>query len=531
MQKQQPPTRSSLPSLAPVLPSFVLKPHAAWILAGAVGLVLLTVNLHFHTIGDYLVETDFYWSYAPEAQKILAGELPIEDFRGPGYPIALAAFGLATSDLFRAGVVIATLSAAIVIFFVFSLMQRLFRPDVAFVVVLFVALNTTFVQYSYTVGTDMMFCALVSASVFFLLNDTERRWRSVLLSALFSGLAYLTRYNGIYVVGAVPVVLLLVNPFQLSWGERLKTCALYLTVFFLVITPWGLYCVQERGSFFYNKNYLNIAYEMFGKDRIGWEQFWSVESQRYTSLTQVVFTDLNLFLKTILMNIVTHAGGDLLKLVGPYTGLFSVIGVVALLKRRTDKRVVSYFVLAGGFFVVLLFVFYGERFSLFLLPAYITLALIGLGEQRIASLNLFGRVRLVKVVVTALLVWTATDSLAFNRKNIDSGPKEVLSIAEAFQKSGEQPPPGAVIVTRKPHIAYYLKMRMELFPLVSSFDELKYEVRRVNGSYLYFSYVEALLRPQFQALLDQRNSFAWLKPVAYTNYPPAVLFRVDLQND
>lgn len=530
MQKQRQAAGSSS-SLAPVLPSFVHKPHAGWVLAGTVGLILLAVNLQLHTIGDYLDETDFYWSYAPEAQRILSGKPPIDDFRGPGYPAVLAVVSLLVPDSFRAGIIISTLSAAVVLALVFSLFQRLFRTDLAFVATLLVALNTKFIQYSYTVGTDMMFNALVSASVFFLLKSAERRWLSIGLSALFAGLAYLTRYNGMFVLGAVPVVLLLTNPFQLAWKERLKTCAVYLAVFFLVIAPWGLYCLQERGSFFYNKNYLNIAYEMFAKDRISWDQFWSIESKRYTSLIHVITEDINQFLKTVMMNVVTHGGGDLIRLVGAYTGIFSLVGIVTLFRKGNDRRVVSYFLLAAGFFAVLLLVFYGERFSLFLLPAYVALALRALSHPRVAQLKVLGRLSVAKVVVVVLLIWTAVDSWQFNAKNIDSGPKEVLRIAEAFHKLDEKPPPDAVVVTRKPHIAHYLKMRMELFPLVSSFDELKAEVRRVNGSYLFFSYVEANLRPQFRSLLDLRNPLPWLQPIAYTSYPPAVLFRVHMTDE
>jgi hypothetical protein len=525
MREQQQAVGSSS-SLVPVFPSFLNKPHAGWILAGVVGLVLLAVNLHFHVIGDYHVETDFYWSYAPEAQRILSGKPPVDEFRGPGYPAVLALVNLLVSDIFRAGIVVATVSAAVVLALVFTLFQRLFRKDVALAATLLVAFNTTFIQYSYTVGTDMVFNAFVMASVYFLLRDAERKWSSVVLSALFAGLAYLTRYNGIFVLGAVPIVLLLANPFHLDRKERLKTCAVYLAVFFLVIAPWGVYSLQERGSFFYNKNYLNIAYEMFAEGRMSWDEFWFSESKRYTSLIQVITTDVGQFLKTLMTNILEHGVADLTKLVGPYTGIFSLVGVLTLFRKNNDPRVVSYFLLAAGFFAILLLVFYGERFSLFLLPAYVALALKALRHPRVAHRKLFGRVPVANTVVVVLLVWTAVDSWRFNAQNINSGPKEILSIAEAFHRLNGNPPPDAVVVARKPHIAHYLGMRMELFPLVSTFDELKAEVRRVNGSYLFYSSVEAKLRPQFLQLFDLQHPLPWLQPIAYTSYPPAVLFRV-----
>ncbi|HEY4611965.1 MAG TPA: glycosyltransferase family 39 protein [Bacteroidota bacterium] len=524
-QHKQPTSQSSF-SFSVVAPSFAGNPNAALIVAGIFGVVMLVINLSYHVIGDYNVETDFYWSYVHEARKMMAGEFPIEDFRGPAYPVLLGGTSILIGDYFKAGVILSTLSAALTLFFVYRLLEKLFRPDTAFIGALLVAVNTTFIQYSYTAGTDMMFNALVCATVFFLLKDEQRIWKSIILSAVAAGVAYLTRYNGIFIVVAVPVVLVWVNPYRLSMKERIATSAVYLGVFALVISPWGYYCLQERGSFFYNKNYLNIAYEMFAKGRMSWDQFWVVESQRYTSLAQVVFSDVGAFIKTVLYNIVSHAGNDLGKLVGWYTGVFSIIGAAMFFSVSYEKRVVSYFVLALGFFAVLLLVFHGERFSLFLLPAYVALALMGLSHPKLARWRVFGRMHAPQVIVAVLFLWTAGASFVYNSKNIDIGPKEVLELADALKRSGVLPPPGAVIVTRKPHVAYYLGMEMKLFPLVESFDSLKAEVYRANASYLYFSTPEAILRRQFESLLNPVSPVPWLETVAYVNYPPSVLFKV-----
>lgn len=510
----------------PLLQRFAERPHAGWILASAYALLMLTINLSYHRVGDYNTETDFFWSYIPQAQHLLKGQITIEDFHGPLYPIVLAGISLVTQDLFHAGVVISTVFAAVSLFFAFQLLRRWLRAEIAFLAVLFMGVNTAFVQYSYSAGTDMLFNALVLAGTFFFLKYDERRWSSLFIAAFLFALGYLTRYNGLFVVVAVPAVVLAVNLSGLSWRDRLITSAVFVAAFLAFITPWGIYCLREKGSFFYNKNYLNIAYEMFARDRIVWDQFWSVEAQRYTSLSQVIFLNVEAFVKNILNNALTHGADDIGKLVGWPVGVCSVLGLVALFRQHSDKRENSFLLLAAGFYGVLLLVFYSERFSLYLLPAYLALAFKALTHERLARFKFSGRLTVVRVVIAGLLVWSIVASYSYNSMNIDSGPEEILSIADVVRKSGEQVPPGSIVVTRKPHIAYYLNMQMMLFPLVRSYDELEREVRKAKASYLYFSYVEAQFRPEFKNLLDLGNAPPWLKPIAVSNFPPAVLYKI-----
>jgi hypothetical protein len=79
------------------------------------GVGMLIVNMIFHTVGDYGVETDFFWSYVPQAEKFLRGTIMVEDFHGPLYPAILGIVRLIIGDFFQAGVIIATLSAAFVL--------------------------------------------------------------------------------------------------------------------------------------------------------------------------------------------------------------------------------------------------------------------------------------------------------------------------------------------------------------------------------------------------------------------------------
>lgn len=80
--------------------------HTPWIIALIYVIVTGTIGLYFNRIGDYEVETDFYPTYVPNAQEIRSGNLIIDEFKGPGYPLLLAAGKVVLGDFFGEGVII-----------------------------------------------------------------------------------------------------------------------------------------------------------------------------------------------------------------------------------------------------------------------------------------------------------------------------------------------------------------------------------------------------------------------------------------
>jgi len=512
---------------APVVSRLVLHPRLALWMAGLYGAILISAALAYHTVGDYGIETDFFWTFVPVAEALLRGSLLIEEFRGPAYPALLAVSSLIFGDFFRTGVILAVLTSSVSVFLVHRLLTRFVGPERALWGTLLIAVNPVFVQYSYSAGTDMMFFALVAASAWFLFGR-ERTPTGLALSAFLAGLGYLTRYNGIFAAVAAPLALLLANPDQEPLKRRGLKAAGYLAVFFLTILPWGLYCLSEKGAFFFNKNYLNIAYEMFAKGRVGWDEYWSQASLQYTSLGQVVLADPALFMATVAGNVVDHLLNDMSSLLGWHTGIFTVAGILLLYWQRVPRAVAGFLVYSLVFFGILLLVFYGERFSMFLLVAYTILALHALSWEKLQSVKPGGRISLPVLVVLVLVGWTFVQSFQFNRQNIDSGPREVLVIAEWFKNNvPHQREDG--LITRKPHAAYYLGLEMMGFPYVETMDQLLNEARKLKARFLYFSLIEAAMRPQFRFLLDPRQAPPGLRPVVYTTTPPAVLYEIDTE--
>ncbi len=509
-------------SLFPFFSSQLQHPYAGAVIAAVYLAVILYIGLTYHVVGDYNVETDFFQSYVPMAKDILRGVWTIEEFRGPGYPAVLAFFGLFIGNFFTAGIVASSVAASLTLFFTFEILKKLFRADLALVVVLLTGLNTTFVQYAYTAGTDMTFNCFTAAAVYFLMKNERMSVLNLLFAALAAAFAYLTRYNGIFVLVAVPAVIIGFNIFDLTMKKRVIASGIFLAGFLLFISPWGIYCFSEKGSFFYNKNYLNIAYEMFAKGRVGWDQYWNVESTKYHSLTQVIFADPGLFVSTVAGNLFEHAKNDLTQLIGWWTGGFVVIGLLGLWKVRPNRRQAAYFTFGALMFSVLLLVFYGERFSMFLIPVYASFAMAVLTWEQWRTVPFYNGT----VVAAVLIGWTFVNSYDFNKTNIDSGPKEIKVIADWFNANVKDQDEKKIIVCRKPHIAFYTGKTMKYFPYVTTMDALEQEVKKLNATYFFYGIFEANMRPEFRQLLDPRSAPQWLEPITYTVNPPSVLYRV-----
>jgi hypothetical protein len=522
--KADQPSRSAL---FPYLNRLLAHPRLGLFLAAAYGAVMLVIGLTSHTVGDYNVETDFFWNYVPEAKLILRGVVTIDGFRGPGYPILLALVSLVVRNYFIAGIIISTAAAALTLGLTYTLLRKLIGGDKAFFVALAVAVNGTFIVYTYTAGTDMAFTAVMTASAYFFMRGEERRYRDLIFAGLLAGAAYLMRYNGIVAVGVFAVGILLFNIYRLSWKDRMISAGVLVGAFIVTILPYGLYCLVQKGSFFFTENYLNIAREMY-RDRYTHDQFWMTEVKRFTSTAQVIFGDPELFLKMVIRNVYEHFNGDMLKLTGQQWIVFVLPGVLLVWRERANRRLMTYLLLALGLFGILLLLLQQERYSLFLLPAYLTLSVLTLTWKGFLDWRFWNRVHIGGVLALGLLVWTLQSAIQFNRDNIDSGPKEIPAMAESFHRVYGDAERGKIVVSRKPHAAYYFDMEMFTFPMVNTFEELRTEVKKAGASYLFFGSMEAGLRPQFRQLLDPSQAPPWLVPVTLNYSPPAVMYRVDL---
>jgi len=473
-------------------------------------------------------KTDFFWSYVPAAKSFLNGILQIDPFRGPIYAIILGLVNLIISDYFYSGIIIGIISAAIVIFLTFELLKRIFSPTVSFFVSLILAVNPIFVQYTYSAGTDMVFIALATATLFFFFKDKQLNYINLVVAAMLGGLSYLTRYNGLFLLGFV-FIILFVNYWDIPWIKRIRSSVLYLVTFLLTITPWGIYCLNEKGSFFYNQNYKNLAYELYGKGIIAWDQFWFKESSSFTSLFDVIGRDPFLFISTTIGNISEHLILDMERLMGWYVGGFTIFGLIFLFFlnpiRNWKYRETGYYLSNIFFFALLLLVFYSERFSIFLIPFFAVVAINPFFTERFKSIKKIPAAT-GYIIAVVLIGITFANSVSFNSTRIDSGPKELLILKKWYNNNIPISERGLKLAARKPHAAYYLDMEFYLLPMAENYEEFIQKLKQNNVDFLYFSPIEASMRRELQVLINPNSNHPGLEVVVYFNKPPSVLYTV-----
>jgi hypothetical protein len=349
----------------------------------------------------------------------------------------------------------------------------------------------------------------------------------LIAAGVLSAVAYLTRYDGVFVVSGVFLGVLLIDAARLEKG-RVISCGLLLAAFAVTITPWGLHCLQEKGQFLYHTNYRDIAYALYGEGAVSWNVFWEARAGDFRSFLDVFLEGPVLFVKAIVSNFHGHFLNDIRDLLGWHTGILVLPGIIITVLRRPKPTRAVYLLLNALLFGVLLTVFYNPRFSLFLVPAYCVLALQTLDwigavfSQRRRLMSW-----LIPAAATSLVVWTAVEGYQFNRCNISKGPTEILIIAEWFERNVPAEYRGEVIVSRTPQIAYYMDLEFEWMPDVKTYDELVAELRTMKADYLYFSYLEARWRPELAFLLNAEQKYPGIMPILFMKNPSAVLYRVE----
>jgi hypothetical protein len=528
-KKEKSQTTLSKKSTSWSLEKYITYKHTGLIIAAIYFVVVGLISFIFHTVGDYGIETDFFWGYVPSAKKFLSGEIPMDAFRGPLYPMVLAIFGFILGDFFHAGIFIAVLSASVLIFVTFELLKKIFSTVISFFVTVLLVVNPVFIQYTYSAGTDMFFNALAALTLYFFFKNNELSYKNLILAAIFGGLSYLTRYNGIFLASFV-FVILFVNSWNISWVQRIKASIIFAAFFLITFSPWGFYCLSEKGSFFYNENYKNIAYEVYGKGKISWDDFWFSESSKITSLTEVIFKDTGLFVSTVAGNTVDHFINDMERLIGWHLGVFVILGLVLIIFSNPFKKwktlETGYYLVNLFFFALLLVVFYSERFSLFLIPFYAVLAVQPFFSEKF-KFKKFIPVKFSYLLMVGIIAFTFAKSYSFNSRNINSGPTELLTLRDWYEENVSPEMKGKTVAARKAHVAYYLDMDFKLLPMADSYEELISKLKESKVDYLYFGIAEAGLRREFQFLIDPKGNHPGLEVVVYFKDPPSVLYRVE----
>ena len=497
---------------------------ATWALIAAAALTLAWIAFRLHVVGDYSTESDFYGGYAAGARSIQRGHLDPARYPvvGPGYEACLALVGFAVRDLFAAARLISVASALGTLVLWRAILGRRAGAEAAFWTVAFLAANAVFVRYGYSSSTDMLAIVLQAAALHAVLVSDGKL--APLRSGVWAALATLTRYNSVFLVPAAIACYAGLAPAPAM--SRRRAVVLHLGGFALVAAPWLVFSLASGhvpGASLFER--YGSFYRISDSSRNVQDQAAALAESLATarSLGRVITHDPGAFVLELLGHVPDHLRRDATELLGLPVALLGLAGLLLARLDGTWRRLLPVWTGGALLFATLVPVFYSDRYSMALAPTYLTLAAAALASRCFALRVRPGGFHLKWLVGLIPLVLSVEYAVATQRTVLGNQPIEVLEDGRALARAAE---PGARVMSRKPHIAYYSGCSPMPFPRLGTLAELGDYCRRKDVRFLYYSWYEARMRSEFAYLFDTTAVVPGLSVLHRSEHNPSVLFRV-----
>ncbi|NQU06083.1 MAG: glycosyltransferase family 39 protein [Calditrichaeota bacterium] len=470
-------------------------------------------SFKYHPIGDWGVESDFYWDQAPAAEELLQGKLNVEHYRfkGPGYPLLLTPFIAVLKDSFLAARILALTSTVVCLLLTFLLFRKYFNPLWGTWAVLALVTNCTFARYSFRAGTDMPFFML--CLIFYLVIVSNFRGKALIIG-LLSGFACLIRYNGIslVIVGLIWAAYFEKGIDKKEYFRKLISTGLGLLA---VILPWCNFLYSQTGDPFCNLNFQNIAYELSRDSVATWDQFWySDSSMRASSLMDVIQVHGWGIFVMIGRNLVKHFLLDMTNLLCFVVGLSVIFGIILYIFKKTISCRIHWLIGTGiAIYCIISLVYYSERFSMPLLPIYLIFSCLfftsPLVTKYLSRINI--RFNVIYLFALVLILLGAPSRMNYLVTEMKIVPTEILDVAknETFNSL-----PHGKMTARKPHAPYLLGHKFVVLPIFKNINLLADWLEENNIDYLFLSRREASLRPELSGLLRYPYGHPRIEPIA-----------------
>ena len=497
-----------------------LETRVALAVAAIAAAIFLVLALGPHRIGDYFAETDFYGDYAKGARLIQHGRLIATRYGviGPVYELTLALVGFVVRDLFTAAKLISVAGAAASLILWFRLLARRADTRVALAAVLFIATNGYFGRYAHSATTDTLANGLQAGALCLLLGS--RAPRAALAAGAVAALAFLTRYNAVYLFPAGVVAIL---AGATLYPARHAALLRFVAGFLALVVPWVLYSLTHGAAFSFQLHH-NIAYEVFAHARgITWDEYERTLQPQFHNLWQVIARDPRAVAARMAYNVFDHLRRDALQLLGAPVALVAALGLPLGALDGALRRLWPLWLAGALLFLTLVPAFYSERYSLSLLPFDATLAALAVASSRLA-LAVGARQLWLKPALALLPLALATrQSVRGEVRFFDQLPTEVLPCADTLRAEKRT---GDRVIARKPHLASIAGVEPVSFPFTKTLPELADYARDHGSRWLFISWPEVESRPEYWYLLDTAAVVPGLRARAVTRPHPAVLYEI-----
>jgi len=488
-------------TIQPTSPARVLSWHAGTIALAICALYVLALAypVHLHVVGTF---SDFYRWYAPDADRISAGQFPQNTYNPPGYPVLLSLTSRLSGDHFASGKWISLLAAGLAGVMAFHLHRRLFGAGPALLAVPIILSAPTLTTYAVSAMTDVPFLCVCLAALLAITSERRGGWPSVILSGVLCGVAYLMRYNGGFLL--VPGLV------AAGWGEgpravRAKQAAVYLGSFLLAVAPWGWLHYTHHGSPLYSTNYQDVAREHIAPGA----------GPELTSLGDVVLSDPGRFA----WSYARHVGPTLVNSFGASVvllpvGPLALLGIALCLARHRRRPVLLVLLAALAFLLLMSLTHWEKRYFLFLLACYGGFAAFAIFQIAQATGRVLRSPMAARVIVAALalviLIPSTERSWRAVRTTLERQPIELLPAARFLDTVAA---PGATVMAVRAQIAYLSRRPWRETPDAGSVDELKTILRAGPPDYLVYDARWGRFRKRLAALAKPDGSIPWLQPI------------------
>lgn len=490
----------------------------------SVVLIIALIIGHFHQVGTFGVETDFYGVYAVQAENIMAGRLYTYQHNPPGYCLLLATVSYLTGNTFVAGKVISAFATAIFGWISYLLIKALFNSSIALATTIFLLLFL--IPYSFVAATDVVGALAIIIPLWIFLRDRVLTFNSCFLSGVFAGIAYLIRANAIFVGVGIGFCLLFFNLDRKSLPKRFTKLIVFTAGILLVTLPWLIYNWQINGNPFASTAYFQIAAHFYHPQGDEYVTSWMEMSAKFHSLLEIILYNPPQLLSKYIPDILFFNIRDLLipsfvrdtfqyptyLLIMALPLLLIMGGFFLLIRdllqgdrdylqiRLRKKRSIFLLVYLLGYLILGL-VGFRLRYYLFIFPLIFCLNIYPLFARQIVTKKRsieFRKIYLTWLLVIILALPLVGAAYLGSRSIIASEPRYLLEIAE-FLKQYSDVDRDLVMIARKPHLAYLAGLKAE-FPLAKTADEYLVKAKEIKANYIVYSNYEAELWPGLKAL-------------------------------
>jgi 4-amino-4-deoxy-L-arabinose transferase-like glycosyltransferase len=470
------------------------------------GAALITYLASGRQYMSFGVETDLLMQFMPDAERFLRGE-PLElPYHPPLYAILSALANLLTGDWLTGGLLISMCAAAAAMILSFHWLRLIASPMIGVGAVAGMLASSAFVAHAGLASTDALFVALFlavcSTAAAAQQRDSKLLW---FLTGVAAALAILTRTNGI-------TLLAVALPPLLQPRDRLANAGIVLAGSTAVLGAWVLLAALSGSHVAPEGTHVSLAWYYYQRDMLFGDASVALAGE-FSSAWDVIARDPMLILTTYardLYNLCQQLLAADFTLSSPLN-LLVLPGLIHLIS-QSRKFVVHLLVLVVPQLLLLNLAYPDQRYYLFLVPVFGAGAMATLLLLTSVITGRWRRRALFGIFAACWLVATLVSARAGQREWFGSEREldQAISAVEA-EASG-----AALLVARKPHIAYYTGLQHAWVPpSVQTVADLQAHLRNETRLpvVVYLGSEEIGVRPNLRPLVAESDAPPWLLPL------------------